>query len=158
MMSCLQFYQNTEIAQKGIKLKTFQIEWHNWCRKNLYPDASFWSRSAPHASNSRTQSKHPPLAAKCRGVLPGQLKFDTYLVDNSSHNLPNPKQWKQAHPKRVNAKPWNYPYPPVKAQTRPPLSKRIWTHLGRLCLAARCKGVAPWPSLMFTNRANPLQT
>ena len=50
----------------------------------------------------------------------------------------------------------NYPYPPVEAQTRAPLSKRTWTHSGRLWRAAKCNGVAPPASLMFTNLANPL--
>ena len=50
----------------------------------------------------------------------------------------------------------NYPYPPVEAQTRAPLFKRTWTHSGRLWRAAKCNGVAPPASLMFTNLANPL--
>lgn len=50
-----------------------------------------------------------------------------------------------------------YPYLPVEAQTRAPLSNRICTHSGRLCRDAKCNGVAPFPSLTFTNRTNPLQ-
>ena len=51
-----------------------------------------------------------------------------------------------------------YPYLPVEAETRAPLYNRICTHSGRLWRAAKCKGVAPLPSLIFTNRANPLQS
>lgn len=50
-----------------------------------------------------------------------------------------------------------YPYPPVEAQTRAPLSSNICTQSGRLWRAAKCRGVAPLPSLMFTNLAYPLK-
>lgn len=52
----------------------------------------------------------------------------------------------------------SYPYKLVEAQTREPLSKRTFTHSGRLCLAARCNGVAPLSSLIFTNLAYPLKS
>ncbi|KAL1175367.1 hypothetical protein V6Z11_A04G084200 [Gossypium hirsutum] len=49
-----------------------------------------------------------------------------------------------------------YPYRPVDAQIRAPLYNRICTHSGCFRRAAKCKGVAPLPSLIFTNRAYPL--
>jgi hypothetical protein len=39
-----------------------------------HPTESRWRRSAPHESSWRTQSRFPPRAAKCSGVLPGNLK------------------------------------------------------------------------------------
>lgn len=52
----------------------------------------------------------------------------------------------------------NYLYPPVEAQTSAPLSNNVCTQTGCFWRAAKCKGVAPLPSLIFTNRANPLQS
>lgn len=61
-------------------------------------------------------------------------------------------QWKRLHDEKIA-----YPYTLVDAQTREPLSNNTFTHSGRLCRAARCNGVAPLSSLMFTNRAYPLK-
>ena len=50
----------------------------------------------------------------------------------------------------------NYQYPLVEAQTNAPRLRRIWTQSDLLWRAAKCNGVAPFPSLIFTNLENPL--
>nr|ACN36663.1 unknown [Zea mays] len=40
----------------------------------ILPTESRWRRSAPQESSCRTQSRLPPRAAKCSGVLPGNPK------------------------------------------------------------------------------------
>jgi hypothetical protein len=39
-----------------------------------HPTESRWRRSAPQERSCRTQSRLPPRAAKCSGVLPGNLQ------------------------------------------------------------------------------------
>ena len=107
-----------------------------------YPEASLCSRSAPQASNSLMQSREPPLAAKRRGVLPGKLQSTNHQARNNKTNT------KQVCKSTAYEK--HYLYRPVGEQTRAPLSNNIWTHRGRLWRAAKCNGVAPLLSLMFT--------
>lgn len=161
-------YAWSEICKPFEYLIYLLIIWHGWflvltLNGNLprlvskrvehrftYPEESNWSLSAPQASSIRTQSTEPPRAAIWSGVLPGKLqKVPRSIQTEKSTNI-------HLRQTNITSNIITYPYPPVEAHTRAPLSNREWRHSCRLWRAARCRGVAPFPSLMFTNLANPL--
>ena len=138
----------------------------NWCKHKDSWFSKSRSKSDNTLMNLSEDDQHPkPAIPWCNPEtllwLPNEVECSLGNCKQEILTLNSGKALK--HKFRIILKPktkelhWiHYPYPPVEAQTRAPLSNRIWTQSGRLWRAAKCKGVAPLPSLIFTNLANPL--